>query len=82
MNMNSLVSVSAVATFSETAIISSYIICVNNLMTVLFGVLKIKLNLVKLTFRRAISSNQVMGMSLGYGKYTRLNMAHFLHLIG
>ena len=38
--------------------------CVNILITVFFGVLKIKRNLVKLTFRTAISSHQVMGMSL------------------
>ena len=39
-----------------------YIICVNILITVFLRVLKIKLNLVKLTFRTAISSHQVMGM--------------------
>ena len=38
--------------------------CVNILLTVLFRVLKIKLNLVKLTFWTAIYSHQVMGMSL------------------
>ena len=38
--------------------------CVNILITVLFRVLNIKLNLVKLTFWTAISSHQVMGMSL------------------
>ena len=38
--------------------------CVNNLSTVLFRVLKIKINLVKLIFWTAISSHQVMGMSL------------------
>ena len=38
--------------------------CVNVLITVLFRVLKIKLNSVKLTFWTAISSHQVMGMSL------------------
>ena len=42
----------------------SYIICVNILITVLFRVLNINLNLVKLTFWTAISSHQVMGMSL------------------
>ena len=36
----------------------------NILITVLFRVLKIKINLVKLTFWTAISSHQVMGMSL------------------
>ena len=34
------------------------------LITVLFRVLNIKLNLVKLTFWTAVSSHQVMGMSL------------------
>ena len=38
--------------------------CVNTLITVLFRVLKINLNLVKFTFWTAISSHQVMGMSL------------------
>ena len=38
--------------------------CVNILLTVLFWVLKIKINLVKLTFWTAISFHQVMGMSL------------------
>ena len=37
---------------------------VNVLITVLFKVLKIKINLVKLTFWTAISSHQVMGVSL------------------
>ena len=37
---------------------------VNILITVLFRVLKIKINLVKLTFWTAVSSHQVMGMSL------------------
>ena len=39
-----------------------YIICVNIFITVFFRVLKIKLNLVKFTFRTAISSHQVMEM--------------------
>ena len=38
--------------------------CVNILITVLLRVLKIKINLVKLTFWTAISSHQVIGMSL------------------
>ena len=38
--------------------------CVKFFITVLFRVLKIKINLVKLTFWTAISSHQVMGMSL------------------
>ena len=38
--------------------------CVNILITVLFRVLNIKLSLVKLTFWTAISTHQVMGMSL------------------
>ena len=40
------------------------IICVNVLITVLCSVLTIKIDLVKLTFWTAISSHQVMGMSL------------------
>ena len=40
------------------------ILCVNILITVLLRVLNIKLNFVKLTFWTAISSHQVMGMSL------------------
>ena len=38
--------------------------CVDILLTVLFRVLKLKLNLMNLTFWTAISSHQVMGMSL------------------
>ena len=45
-------------------------------------VLKIKINLVKLTFRTVISPHQVMGMSLGYGKYTTVSMVLFLQLVG
>ena len=39
-----------------------YIILCHVLITVFFRVLKIKLNLVKLTFRTSISSHQIMGM--------------------
>ena len=39
-----------------------YIILCHVLITVFFRVLKIKLNLVKVTFWTAISSHQVMGM--------------------
>ena len=52
---------------------------------VFFWVLKIKINLVKLTFQTAISSHQVMSFILNnvsYGKYTTLNMVLLLHLIG
>ena len=62
-----------------------YIILCQYSITVFFWVLKIKLNLVKITFRIAISSHQVMGIlskSVRYGKYTTLNMAHFSQLIG
>ena len=41
-----------------------YIILCEYLITVLFRILKIKINLVKLTFQTAFSSRQVMGMSL------------------
>ena len=41
-----------------------YIILCQIFITVLFRVLKIKINLVKLTFWTAISSHQAMGMSL------------------
>ena len=41
-----------------------YIILCQYFIKVLFRVLKIKINLVKLTFWTAISSHQVMGMSL------------------
>ena len=46
--------------FCETAEI--YIILCHVLITVFYRVLKIKINLVKLTFWTAISSHQVMGM--------------------
>ena len=62
-----------------------YIILCQIFITVLFRVSKIKINLVKLTFWTAISSHQVMEMShksVGYGKYTMLNMVLFLQLIG
>ena len=39
-----------------------YIVLCQYSITVFFRVLKIKLNLVKLTFRTAISSHQFMGM--------------------
>ena len=39
-----------------------YIVLCQYSITVFIRVLKIKLNLVKLTFRTAISSHQVMGM--------------------
>ena len=47
--------------FCQTAEII-YIILWHVLITVFFRVLKIKLNLVILTFRTAISSHQVMGL--------------------
>ena len=51
--------------FCETANIWKFTsFCVNILITVLFRVLNIKLNSVKLTFWTATSSHQVMGMSL------------------
>ena len=54
---------------------------VNILITDLFRDLKIKIYLVKFKFWTAMSSHQVMG-SVGYGKYTTLNMVIFLQLIG
>ena len=65
MNICSLASVSCSRLFSvkqHNLKFTSF--CVNILITVLFRVLKIKINLVKLTFWTAISSHQVMGMSL------------------
>ena len=54
---------SAVANFSVKQLkFEIYIILCHVLITVFFRVLKIKLNFVKLTFRTAISSHQVMGM--------------------
>ena len=54
---------SAVANFSMKQLkFEIYITLCQYSITVFFWVLKIKLNLVKLTFRTAISSHQVMGM--------------------
>ena len=65
MYMCSLVSVFCSRLFSVKQLtFEIYIFCVNILFTVLFRVLKIKINLVKLTFWTAISAHQVMGMSL------------------
>ena len=50
--------------FCETAYIWNLHHFVSIFFSVLFKVLKLKLNLVKLTFWTAISSHQVMGMSL------------------
>ena len=65
MYMCSLVSVVCSRHFSVKQLtFEIYIICVNILTTALFRVLKIKIKLVKITFRTAISSHQVMGMGL------------------
>ena len=65
MYMCSLVSIFCSRHFSVKQLtFEIYIFSVNILITVLFRVLKIKINLVKLTFWIAISSHQVMGMSL------------------
>ena len=54
--------------FSErTKILTFTSFCNDILITVLYRVLKIKINLVKLKFWTAISSHQVMGMSLSKG---------------
>ena len=66
MYMCSLVSVFCSRLFSVKQLtFEIYIIlCQYSYRAVLFRVLKIKLNLVKITFWTAISSHQVMGMSL------------------
>ena len=65
MYMCSLVGVFCTRHFSVKQLTSViYIFCVNILITVLFRVLKIKVNLVKLTFWTAISSHQVRGILL------------------
>ena len=67
MYMCSLVSVFCSRLFSVNQLtfeIYNTSFCVNILITVLFRVLKMKINLAKLTFWTAISSHQVMRMSL------------------
>ena len=56
-------------------------LCVNILIIVFIRVLKIKLNLVKFTFRTAIFLSSIYG-SVRYGIYNTLNMARFSQLIG
>ena len=65
MYMCSLVSVFCSHHFSVKQLTFEFTsLCVNILIPVLFRVLNIKLNLLKLTFWTAISSHQVMGKSL------------------
>ena len=62
-----------------------YIILCQILITVFFGVLKIKINLVKLTFWTAVSSHQVMGViskKREVCKIYRAEIVLFLQLIG
>ena len=71
INTCSLVSVNCSRQFSVKQLkVEIYIILCQYSITVFFRVQKIKINLVKLTFPTAISSNQVMGTSWLCNNYT------------
>ena len=82
MYMCSLVSVFCSRLFSVNQLtFEIYIIMCQYSDHSFIRVLKVKINLVKLTFLTTISSHQ-SHKSVGYGKYTTLNMVLFLQLIG